>query len=303
MPIILLVDDSEVDRKLMEGLLSADFDWLISHASSGAEAIQTIKVASPDAVVTDLVMPEMDGMELVARIGEIFPELPVILVTGQDDSSLATKALRQGAASYVPKTQLTEKLLETVEQVLSVRDANHHDDRVVRITTNTRYRFTLENDPTLIAPLVDRVQQGMIGMQLCSPAQRMHMGIALEEAIINAMYHGNLQLPVNRMAEVRQHLHDGTPSELVEERRAQSPYNQRLVQVAVDLTRNRAQFVIADGGEGFDFHDHLPEASECLDSDGRGLVLIRTFMDEVIFNESGNEMRMTLKDLRPNIAA
>ncbi len=42
MPVIPLVDDSEADRKLTEGLLSADLDWLISHASSGAEAIQTI---------------------------------------------------------------------------------------------------------------------------------------------------------------------------------------------------------------------------------------------------------------------
>lgn len=295
MPIILLVDDSETDRQVMAGLLSVDYEWLVTHAKNGAEAIESMQDAPPDAVVTDLVMPEMDGMQLVQRSSELFPDVPVVLVTGQDDASLAHQALRQGAASYVPKSQLADKLLETVEQVLSMRDADKDDDRIVHATTNTRYRFELENDPSLIAPLVNRVQQGMVNMQLCSPTQRMHIGIALEEAIINAMYHGNLELPQHRLAEVRRHLHDGTVSSVVEERRQLEPYSNRRVHVAADLTRKRAQFVVGHQGKGFDV-SQMPEASgEAIDSDqGRGLVLIQTFMDEVVFSESGNEMKMTL---------
>jgi DNA-binding NarL/FixJ family response regulator/anti-sigma regulatory factor (Ser/Thr protein kinase) len=301
MPIILVVDDSEVDRTLMAGLLSADFDWLISHAKNGVEALEMISDATPDAVVTDLMMPEMDGMQLVSRLAESFPELPVVLVTGQDDAQLALKALRHGAASFVPKTQLTERLLDTVEQVLAVRDLDHYDERIVQITTNTRYRFELDNDPSLIAPLVDRVQLGMTGMQLCSPAQRMHVGIALEEALINAMCHGNLELPVHHLTELRKLLHEGKPSELVEERRKQSPYQERRIHVAADFTRNRAQIVVGDDGAGFDVQASLPKsADEVMEGEGhRGLLLIQTFMDEVIFNQTGNEMRMTLKDLRP----
>ncbi len=305
MPIILLVDDSEVDRTLMAGLLSADFDWLVSHATNGVEALAMIGDATPDAVVTDLMMPEMDGMELVSQLAESFPEVPVVLVTGQDDAQLAMKALRHGAASFVPKTQLSERLLDTVEQVLAVRDVDHYDERIVQITTNTRYRFNLENDPTLIAPLVDRVQLGMIGMQLCSAAQRMHVGIALEEALINAMCHGNLELPAHRLADIRKLLHEGQASELVEERRNQSPYKERRIHVAADFTRNRAQFVVGDDGAGFDVAASLPKsADEAMESEGRrGLLLIQTFMDEVIFNETGNEMRMTLKNLRPTAKA
>jgi len=301
MPIILIVDDSEVDRTLLTGLLSADVDWLISQAKNGVEALEAIADTTPDVVVTDLVMPEMDGMELVSRLNESFPEIPVVLVTGQEDAQLALKALRRGAASYVPKSQLNERLLDTVEQVLAVRDADHHDERIVQITTNTRYRFNLDNDPTLIAPLIDRVQLGMIDMQLCSPAQRMHIGIALEEALINAMCHGNLELPEDRLAEVRRLLHERELSEFVEERRGQSPYKDRRIHVAADFTRNRAQIVVGDDGEGFDVEANLPKSTdEIMEGEGRrGLILIQTFMDEVIFNQAGNEMRMTLKDLRP----
>jgi len=298
MPIILLVDDSEVDRRLMSGLLSVDFDWLVSHANNGVEALEMMSDASPDVVVTDMLMPEMDGMELVSQLGIAYPNVPVVLVTGQEDASLAFRALKQGAASYVPKSKLAEKLLETVEQVLALRDADHFDERIVQATTNTRYRFVLDNDPAMIAPLVDRVQQGMIGMQLCSPAQRMHIGVALEEALINAMYHGNLELPPHRLAEVRQLLHEGKQSDLVEQRRQQSPYRERRIQVAADFNRQRAQIVVGDEGNGFDTAAAL--AAPNLEAiGGRGLVLIQTFMDEVVFNPTGNEMRMTLKNLRP----
>ncbi len=298
MPIILLVEDSEVDRRLMTGLLNVDFDWLVSHASNGVEALGMMADTSPDVVVTDMLMPEMDGMQLVTEIGDQFPDVPVILVTGQEDATMAFQALKQGAASYVAKSKLAEELLETVEQVLSLRDADHFDERIVQLTTNTRYRFDLDNDPALIAPLVDRVQQGMVGMQLCSAAQRMHIGVALEEALLNAMYHGNLELPPHRLTEIRQLLHDGKTSDLVEERRQQAPYSQRRIQVAADFTRQRAQFVVGDDGDGFDSKAKLAQAS-MEGSGGRGLVLIQTFMDEVIFNPAGNEMRMTLSDLRP----
>lgn len=299
MPIILLVDDSEVDRRLMTGLLNADFDWLVSQAKHGAEAMDMMVDVSPDVVITDMLMPEMDGMQLVTRLGESYPDVPVILVTGQDDASIAFKALRQGAASYVPKSKLAEKLLETVEQVLSLRDADHFDERIVEMTTNTRFRFVLENDPSLIAPLVDRVQQGMTGMHLCSPAQRMHIGVALEEAMINAMYHGNLELPPHRLVETRQLLHEGKRSDLVEERRRQSPYRERRVQVAADFTRQRAQVVVGDEGKGFDHVAALAASTGIDGAAGRGLVLIQTFMDELAFNATGTEMKMTLKDLRP----
>jgi len=112
------------------------------------------------------------------------------------------------------------------------------------------------------------------------------------------MYHGNLELPPHRLAEIRQLLHEGKKSDLVEERRKQSPYRERRIQVAADFNRQRAQFVVGDEGKGFDTAAAL-EATNIEGETGRGLVLIHTFMDEVVFNASGNEMRMTLKDLRP----
>ncbi|TWU35237.1 Nitrogen regulation protein NR(I) [Novipirellula aureliae] len=298
MPIILLVEDSDVDRAMITGLLNADVDWLMSYAKNGAEAMRMLADATPDVVVTDLVMPEMDGMELVSQMAVSYPEVPVVLVTSHDDVKMAFKALRAGASSYVPKAQLNDRLLDTVEQVLSVRNMDHHDKRIAQITTNTRYRFILENDPLLIAPLVDRIQQGMIGMQLCSPTQRMHVGIALEEALTNAIFHGNLELPAYRLPEIRHLIHEGRPSPLVQERREESPYKERRVHVAVDFTRDRVQLVVSDEGNGFDVDVIHPKSiNDIIDGQcGRGLLLIRTFMSDVLFNKTGSEVRMILNN-------
>jgi hypothetical protein len=239
-------------------------------------------------------MPGMDGLQLVDACRDQFSRVPVILVTGQGSEELAMKALRQGAASYVPKSHLAKGLLETVEQVLAMRDADRSHDRLIECTTNTRYKFQLDNDPTLIAPLVDRVQRVMIGMRLCSSNERMHLGVALEEALINALYHGNLELPAESLPEVRQALREGERSELIEKRRAEMPYRDRKILVGVDLTHEKAQFVIRDQGPGFEANA-LPPADSSVgmaQQTGRGLVLIRTFMNEVSFADHGREIRM-----------
>src|SRR5437588_11976782 len=117
MPIILVVDDSPVDRLLTGRLLSREkeLDWVIEYAENGREALAFMKDLVPHVVVTDLMMPDMDGLELVAAVRAEHPEVPVILMTGQGSETLALEALERGAASYVPKGQLADKLLDTVK--------------------------------------------------------------------------------------------------------------------------------------------------------------------------------------------
>ena len=75
-----------------------------------------------------------------------------------------------------------------------------------------------------------------------------------------------------------------------------SPYSSRKIIVAIDLSKSKAQFIVRDQGDGFDVST-LPDVSDVAnisDLKDRGLTLIRNFMDEVNFNQEGNEIRMTL---------
>ena len=294
MPTILVVDDSTVDRRLVGRFLQEKVECTVEYAASGVEALAQIKDLKPDLVVTDLTMPVMDGLELVTNIRAHHPDLPVILMTAYGSETLALEALEQGAASYVPKSQLADKLLETIEEVLSLSRAGRRHEQLMHCLTRTEFTFSLENDAALIDPLVDLVQQMVVGMQLCDFTGQLRIGLALKEALLNALFHGNLEISLEEMQEVQDKLIQEKDLSLVERRRAEPPYRDRRIFVDVKISPEEARFVIRDDGSGFDV-SAVPQPGDpaALNrEEGRGLMLIRTFMDEVTHNEPGNEITL-----------
>jgi CheY-like chemotaxis protein/anti-sigma regulatory factor (Ser/Thr protein kinase) len=296
MPIILVVDDSPTDRLLAGGLIGKekDIDWVIEYASNGREALEFMKDLAPDVVVTDLLMPEMDGLELVAAVRQQFPQVPVILNTGQGSETLAIEALSRGAASYVPKRQLAEKLLDTIKQVLAVSRADSSYQRLSACFTRHQLALQLENDPALIPALVDLTQQMLSNMQFGDATERMHLGVALEEALLNAFYHGTLELTAAQAQEARSALSQALTVACVQERRDQPVYRERRIFADIYIDRAQARFVVRDQGRGF-ARSAIPHPGDprCLeDGAGRGLVLMGSFMDEMHFNDAGNEVTL-----------
>lgn len=296
MPIVLVVDDSPLDRHLVGRLLEKEKngDWVVEFAENGIEALNFIKDAIPDVVITDLIMPGMDGLQLVEAVRKHCPHVPIVLVTAQGNETLAVEALDRGAASYVPKRQLADKLVDTLNQVLAVARANTSFRRLTGCIHRQQLTLQLENDNSLIPPLVDLVQRLLTDLNFCDPAERVHLGIALEEALLNALYHGNLALPAEQVAHAHAELSEGRASKYVEERRKQSTFSERRILVEVAVTREEARFVVRDQGEGF-IHNRLPvrgDPKSLERGDGRGLVLMHNFMDEVSFNDAGNEVTL-----------
>src|SRR5207247_683559 len=149
--------------------------------------------------------------------------------------------------------------------------------------------FTLDNEHTLIPTLVAHLQQYLLCMGLCDPNGKVRVGIALEEALVNAMYHGNLAVS----SELR-YPDDAAYYRLAAERRRQPPYRDRQVSCTARFTPSEAVYIIRDEGSGFD-PAALPDPTDPANlerASGRGLLLIRTFMDSVTFNERGNEITL-----------
>jgi anti-sigma regulatory factor (Ser/Thr protein kinase) len=147
----------------------------------------------------------------------------------------------------------------------------------------------LESDPALVPPLVALLRDDMIEIGLCDISSATRAGIALEEALLNAMYHGNLEVS----SELRENGDDAF-HKLAAERRTQAPYQSRRVRVKAELVPGRATFVIVDEGPGFDISklpdpdspDYIPGPS------GRGILLMRAFMSEVRYDSTGNEVTL-----------
>jgi CheY-like chemotaxis protein/anti-sigma regulatory factor (Ser/Thr protein kinase) len=295
MPRILIVDDSAVDRRLTQGLLRPADDLELEFAVNGRLALEAMRRDLPDLVLTDLVMPELDGLELVDAIKRDYPLVPVILMTSKGSEETAVEALRRGASSYTPKKFLARDLLETIRSVLSVSQQQRSQERLLSRMTASRCEFVLENDSSLIPPLIGYVQHDAARLGLCDESERLRLGVALDEALANALYHGNLEISSElRDDDHHRYLH------LVETRTYQPPYRDRRIHVCVDMSPSEGRFVIRDEGPGFDASrvaDCTAEAS--LDKvGGRGLLLMRTFMDEVIFNGGGNEVVLIKRAVR-----
>ena len=106
---ILVVDDSAVDRRFVGGLLKRQAEYSVEFAEDGSDALTKMRQQVPDVIVTDLQMPNRNGLELVSAVRMHHPGVPVILMTGHGSEGLAVEALHRGAASYVPKPQLAEE--------------------------------------------------------------------------------------------------------------------------------------------------------------------------------------------------
>lgn len=289
MPTVLIVDDSAVDRRLVGGLLEKEEDLQLCYAANGAEAFALIEKEVPDIVVTDLIMPEMDGLQLVRSVNKRYPLVPVILMTCRGNEEIAVRALQSGAASYTPKSALANSLVETLRSVLDVSNRKQSHARLVGCMTESVSTFQLENDYTLIPPLVGLLQNDAARIGLCDDADRVRVGVALDEALVNALYHGNLELSSElRDSDQRRY------AQLVQERRRSPPYCYRRIHVQARLSPREASFIIRDEGPGFD-PSILPDPTDPAnleDLGGRGVLLMRTFMDEVLFNETGNQVTM-----------
>lgn len=286
MPTVLIVDDTAVDRRLAGGLLENSPNLDVCYAQNGTEALLQIGNRLPDLVVTDLQMPDIDGLQLVTQINEKYPEVPVVLMTAHGSENIAAQALASGAASYVPKSDLAESLVETVQHILAISETDSRYRKLMGSATRTEMEFQLDNDIAVIQPLVDMIQQIVTSQKLLDPTSRVRACVAIESALHNAMVRGNLEMS-------RAEFPVASPK-LVQERAASEPFSNRKVVCSFRVTPEKLEVSVRDQGPGFDL-GQIPDSNDpesFRDGHGRGLVLIRAFMDQVEFDDGGREIRM-----------
>lgn len=289
---LLIVDDSPVDSHLARSLLDKQFHERIKFAANGWEALEQIEEQLPLIVITDLQLPELDGLQLTEKIHQRFPTVPVILMTAHGSEEVAAEALARGAVDYVPKSMLATELVHAVTSVLAMSSGSR-DQSVQHFLRRQEVQFDLNNDPALITPLVAHLQDVVRHVQLVGETQAMRLAKALTEALRNAMFHGNLELTADEWSEVR-----SAPElpEMVKQRLQDPKYSRRQILVEASVTPYFAQFSIRDEGSGFDtsaLPDLASNPAHLTNNQHRGLVLIQAFCDDVRFNARGNEITMT----------
>jgi CheY-like chemotaxis protein len=286
MPTLLVVDDVATDRLRIAGLAARWMNSNVLQAADGATALNLIEQHQPDIVLTDLHMPEMDGLQLVETIRDQYPYIPVILMTADGSEEIAAIALQKGAASYVPKRNLIQNLERTLQQVhVTARDSQIQPEIMHQIQS-TRTELILYNDRQLIRTTVSLLVNFLRCMPLGDETERMRTGIALEEALLNAYFHGNFDVTSVEGATPQ------TYDAIAADRSVDRDYSLRRIYVLADISRERAKFRIRDEGKGFDPTPFLSGRVKPLNDRHRGIHLMSTIMDEIAYNKTGNEVTM-----------
>jgi two-component system, NtrC family, response regulator AtoC len=118
---ILVADDDASIRSLLKQLL-VDEGFAVLEASTGIEVVDKVKESSPDLVIMDVRMPELDGIEALARLKSTNPKTAVLIMTAFGSSNAAIRAMELGAFDYITKPFELDKISHSVKRVLDYQD-------------------------------------------------------------------------------------------------------------------------------------------------------------------------------------
>jgi putative nucleotidyltransferase with HDIG domain len=150
---ILIVDDEDSIREVVSSMLSSS-GFACTQAQSGREALALLQSGEEfELMLSDMMMPVMDGEALLAATKERFPDIPVVMVTAMHDISIALNAIRNGAYDYLLKPFDREQLLATVRRAL--------ENRRLKLE-NRKYQTELES---LVTARTEQVRQALASLE------------------------------------------------------------------------------------------------------------------------------------------
>jgi len=117
---ILIVDDDEAIRELLKEFFQG-LDYEISTAANGSEALAVISQHDSDCIISDYVMPDMNGLELLERLREQGKEVPFLMITGYPTIEIAVEVMKRGAYDYITKPLQLEDVRIKVERALHTK--------------------------------------------------------------------------------------------------------------------------------------------------------------------------------------
>ncbi|MFP6598776.1 MAG: sigma-54 dependent transcriptional regulator [Candidatus Hydrogenedentota bacterium] len=133
---ILVTEDDQVQRDILADILS-DADYSVSTADSGVTALAQLEADTFDLLLTDMRMPEMDGLQLLQESKRLRPETEVVVMTAHASVETAVRAMKEGATDYLSKPFDKDELLMVIERVLEKHDLKLQNEQLRKLVHDT----------------------------------------------------------------------------------------------------------------------------------------------------------------------
>ena len=155
---ILLVDDHKIVRDGLRSLIEKDQDTeVVGEAADGRAAVQQVRDLSPDVVIMDIAMPDLNGIEATRQILAERPEIKIVALSMHSDSRFIAEMLRSGALGYLLKNCAFEELTKAIHSV--VDDQTYLSSGIAEVVTKEYVRRLTETEMTAPTILSDRERE------------------------------------------------------------------------------------------------------------------------------------------------
>jgi CheY-like chemotaxis protein/anti-sigma regulatory factor (Ser/Thr protein kinase) len=284
---VLVADDQDALRSLLCKLLSRE-GYEPVEARDGESAIELYRAVKPPVVVSDIMMPRMDGLTLLQVIKSIDPEAAVILMTGHGNEDILLKALQGGATNFFKKPFDVRGLIREINKIFQYKAETVRSRLFSPYLMEESKSFALLTGDPQYLPIVNQIALQL--PCLLAESEILNLKIGIEEMIVNAIEHGNLGISAT---EKNLAIEEGKLGDLFAERLRSGDNGAKKVLVTSRISRDSFVVSVADEGEGFNWRalpELLPE--NLLAYNGRGIFLTKIYFDEVRYNEKGNEVTL-----------
>jgi CheY-like chemotaxis protein len=287
-PKVLVVDDDRFIRMILCQML-AGLGYETLEAANGKEGLASIKQnwRLLDAILLDRNMPEMDGMEVVARLKENseLRWLPIIMATGSDRKEEIQEGIAAGVSYYLVKP-IDVEVLKSVIAVAS-RQAQEHRQLIRELAERSAsFQHIVSCTCTIKTIPEAHLVAGLLANCFLEP-ERIISGLA--ELLYNAVEHGNLGVTYDEKTEL---LNKGIWKEEVARRGDAPEYRDKYVEVSFRRSAKGCHVIIKDQGKGFAWKNYLQiDPARASDNHGRGIAQANMVsFDELKYNTAGNEV-------------
>jgi DNA-binding response OmpR family regulator len=284
---ILVAEDQDALRTFLCRTLSREGFEAIE-AKDGESAIELYKSLKPPLVVSDIMMPRMDGLTLLQEIKRIDPEAAVILMTGHGNEDILLKALQGGATNFFKKPFNIRSLIAEIRKIFQYKIETVRSILFSPYLVEESKSFLITTGEAQYHPIINQITLQL--PCLLAESEILNLKIGIEEMITNAIEHGNLAIS---LAEKNAAITEGNLGKLLRDRIAQGGNSSKKVSISSRLSRESFTITIRDEGDGFDWRNLPALAPENLFSfGGRGIFLTKIYYDEVSYNDPGNEVTL-----------
>jgi DNA-binding response OmpR family regulator len=296
---ILIVDDDKYISLLLYNFLEEE-GFKCDTAEDGLEALEKVSKGNEyDMVLLDFVMPKMNGLEFLAAVKDINPNLSVMMISGYRTRENTLEALRLGAIGFIKKPFSLNDVLSNLRLVFNVSKSKKELGPIISHLNKGKMEFVFKTGEIEPDKISFYLATHLGEMGFISGRRITTVALALNEVLINAIEHGNLELPVNYFVENPGAEKKETVFDLKNERLKDSQYADKKITINYQFQNDETAVTIADEGPGFDpstvvdflISDDLTKAEGC----GRGLMLLKYAVDEIRFNEKGNEVTLVIR--------